>query len=55
MSSEDQEIEGVLDDLRARGSRFALDHVVPDELRGWLLNISWDSTSCGPLTFRAEK
>jgi hypothetical protein len=42
MSLENDEIEAVLDDLRRRGSCFALEHVVPDELRGWLLGISWD-------------
>ena len=34
--------EEVLDDLRRRGSHHALEHVVPEELRGWLLDISWD-------------
>ena len=42
MSVELDDIECVLDDLRRRGSRFALEHVVPNELRGWLLGISWD-------------
>ncbi len=39
---EEEDVEVVLDDLRSRGSRFALEHVVPEELRPWLLNISWD-------------
>ncbi len=42
MSCEDDKVEEVLDDLRRRGSRHALEHVVPDELRRWLLDISWD-------------